>query len=1107
MQAGLTTLVRSVAMLLALASIAFAQGTGEITGTITDTTGGVVPGASVRVTNVATGATRHVTSNEAGVYSVPALPPATYTVIVELQGFQTQTRRSLLLQVQQVARADFAIEAGAVQESIEVTGGAALLATEDSTVGQVIDNKRIVELPLNGRSYLQLAALTPGVNINSTPSAGATDFQGGHRSRQQITINGQRGQFNHYTLDGIENTDPNFNTYILLPSVDALQEFKVQSATYPSEFGYGVTQINVTTKSGTNQIRGSLFEYHRNEALDAKNFFDSKVDPIPPFERNQYGGTVGGPVLRNKLFFFGNYEGLREDKALTARSSVPLAALRAGNFAGRNPIYDPATRVQQPDGTITAQQFPNNQIPANRIDATTRTAMEEFWPTANLPGTASNYLSTESRKANTDQWLGRVDFVQSDAISWYGRFNWAKDREYQPAAFPGLGTWTNSRPDQALVGNTWVVGPSVVNTARFGWTRFDNTIVGTHSYTEDINGDLLHISGLNLSGDPAFWGLPNFGITGYTGFGDRANIYLTHNNVFEVANDLSWVLGKHVMKTGFSTKRIHYNQIGNQFAVGGFDFDGTATQNPASRPGTGDPMADFVLGYMAQSYTAVQAADAKLRSTYWAFYMGDSWRLSPKLTVDLGLRYEYLPPFRDINDQSVNITDLGSPNPILVRASNQGENLDPYAGQAVRFTRATLVRDGRLGPGLVQPDRNNWAPRVGGAYSVSQNTVVRAGFGIFYNMIDLGNSIFDMARTLAGLRRDFPNTSFPNLQLTTNPFNSTASGSTIDLAQPLILANSQTMVNSSVNQWSLNVQRALGSQLMVDVGYVGSNSRHLKKITGFNNPPPGPGSIDARRPYQQFGWIQYPDSIGRGNYHALQLKAERRLQNGFTVLTAYTFGKALDDTSGVRPGGGDTLFVNNPWCNTTCEYARSSYDVRHRWVTSALVELPFGRGRRFGEGMPALLDAIVGNWRLGGILTLESGSPVTPNAGRDTTNIGTGAGNRPNLVGDPNLPSDERTVDRWFRTEAFAQPPPFTFGDAGRNIVQGPGIINTDLSLSKRILVGTGRNLEFRAEVFNAANHPIWGLPNVNLSNAAYGRITSTRIDSRQIQLALRFMF
>ncbi len=1107
MKAGLTTLARSIVLLLALGTAAFAQGTGEITGTVTDTTGSIVPGASVTVTNTATGAARHGVSNDAGVYSVPALSPGSYTVVVELQGFRTQTRRDMVLQVQQVARADFTLEAGVVSESIEVTGGAALLATEDSTVGQVIDNKRIVELPLNGRSYLQLAALTPGVNINASPSAGATDFQGGHRSRQQITINGQRGQFNHYTLDGVENTDPNFNTYILLPSVDALQEFKVQSATYPSEYGFGVTQINVSTKSGTNQIHGSLFEYHRNEAFDAKNFFDSKTDPIPPFERNQFGGTVGGPVLRNKLFFFANYEGLREDKALTSRSSVPLAALRAGNFAGRNVIYDPATRVQQPDGTITAQPFPNNQVPASRIDAKAQTAMELYWPEANLPGTASNYLNTESRQTNTDQWLARVDMVQSDAVTWYGRFSWAKDREYAPAAFPGLGTWTNTRPDQATGGNTWVIGPALVNSARFGWSRFDNTVVGTHAYTEDINGEILQISGLNLSGDPAFWGLPTFGITGYTGFGDRTNVYLTHNNIFEAADDLSWVRGKHVMKFGFSTKVIHYNQLGNQFALGGFEFDGTASQNPASRTGTGDPMVDFLLGVTSQSYTAVQPADAKLRSTYWSAYVGDSWRLSPKLTIDAGLRYEYLPPFRDINDQSVNITDLDTANPILVRASNQGEGLDPYEGQAVRFTRATLVRDGRLGPGLVNPDRDNWAPRLGVAYSPSENTVLRAGFGVFNHMIDMGNSIFDMARTLAGLRRDFPNASFPNLQLTTMPFNSTVSGSTVPLAQPLILANSYGMRTSYVEQWSLNVQRAVGPQLVVDVGYVGSSSHNLKKITGYNNPQPGPGSIDPRRPFQQFGWIQYPDSIGRGNYHALQVKAERRLHNGFTVLSAYTFGKSLDDTSGVRPGGGDTLFVNNPWCNTTCEYARSGYDVRQRWVTSTLVELPFGRGRRFGDGVPAVVDALVGNWRLGGILTLESGLPATPNAGRDTTNIGTGAGNRPNLVGDPNLPSDERTVDRWFSTEAFAQPAPFSFGDAGRNIVEGPGIINIDVSLAKRFPMGASRSLEFRAEVFNAANHPIFGFPNINLVNAAYGRITGTRIDSRQIQLALRFTF
>lgn len=1095
-----------VAVLLAVAADALAQGMGEITGTITDASGGIVPGATVTVTNDATGAARHAVSNEAGVYSAPALPPGTYTVAVELTGFQAQTRRGLVLQVQQVARADFRLSAGTVAESVEVVAGAALLATEDTTVGQVIDNKRIVELPLNGRSYLQLAALTPGVNINSSPSGGATSFQGGHRARQQISINGQRGQFNHFTLDGIENTDPNFNTYILLPSVDALQEFKVQSATYPAEYGFGITQINVTTKSGTNQFRGSVFEYFRNDSLDAKNFFDSKTAPIPPFTRNQYGGTLGGPILRNRLFIFANYEGLREDKAQTALSSVPSAALRSGDFTGRRVIYDPATRTRQADGTITAQPFPGNRIPADRLDPTAVRAME-YWPEPTLPGTGRNYLSNEARRTTADQWLARVDLVQSDRMSWYGRTSWAKDREYTPSAFPDQGTWTNSRPDQVLIGNTWVLGPSMVSSLRLGWSRFDNLVVGVNSFQNDVNGQVLRISGLNLTNDPAFWGRPTFNVTGYTGFGDRTNIYLTHNNIYEVGEDLSWVFGKHVMKMGFSIKRIHYNQLGNQFALGGFDFDGTATENPAARPGTGDPMADFLLGITSQSFTAVQPADAQLRSTYWAGYVGDSWRLSSTLTVDAGLRYEYLAPFVDLNDQSVNIDGLDTGNPILVRASNQGSNRDPYENQAVRFTRATLVRDGRLGPGLVRPDRNNWAPRVGFAYSPSPKTVVRGGFGVFYNMIDLGNSIFDMARTLAGLRRDFPNRDFPDLQLSSRPFHTGASAGIVPLAQPLVLANNPDMRTSSVNQWSANVQRAVTNDFVVDVGYVGSRSYNLKKITGFNNPLPGPGSIDARRPYQQFGWIQFPDSIGSGRYHALQVKAEQRLRKGFTLLSAYTLGKSMDDTSGVRPGGGDTLFVNNPWCNTTCEWGRSSFDVRHRWVTSALLELPVGRGRRFGSGMPALADAFLGGWQIGGILTLESGLPATPNAGRDTTNIGVGAGNRPMLTGvDPNLPSSERTVDRFFRTEAFVQPALYTFGDAGRNIIEGPGILNLDMSLTKRIAMGP-RDLEFRAEVFNAANHPIFGFPDTNLLSATYGRLTSTRIDSRQIQLALRFRF
>ena len=1101
-------ITRILPLLLTLSLLALAQGpSGEITGTVKDSSGAVMPGASVLLTNAATGAKRTVASNAAGVYGFPALPPGTYTVTVEHVGFQKHTRSDIQLQVQQSARLDFALVIGQVAETVEVTGGAPLLATENSTVGQVIENKRIVELPLNGRNYLQLTALSPGVTINSAPSGGGTSFQGGQRARQSVIVNGQRGQFNHYTLDGIENTDPNFNTYIILPSIDALQEFKVQSATYPAEFGYGISQINVTTKSGSNQIHGALFEFVRNNAFDAKNFFDKPNAPIPPFKRNQFGGTVGGPIVKNKLFYFGNYEGTREVKALTALGTVPLEALRNGNFAGLKPIYDPATRKMQPDGTITATVFPGNVIPADRIDAVAKTALQ-YWPAADLPSTASNFLNTEPRRFNEDQYMGRVDYQQSSNLTWYGRWSYSKDKEYAPSSFANQGTVTNTRADQVLGGLTWVISPSLVNNVRFGWTRFDNQMVGMNSYANDVNGKVLKIQGLNLGNNPAFWGIPSFGITGYTGFGDRTNIYLTHNNLYEGANDLIWIRGKHVMKVGVVIKPIHYNQLGNQFALGGFDFDGSSTENPAGRTGTGLPLADFLLGLPDQSYTAVQAADARLRSTYYGAYFGDSWKVTAKLTIDWGIRYEYLPPFRDINDQSLNIWGLGTSNPVMVRASNKGSNLDPYADQRVRFTRATLVRDGRMGPGLVNPDRNNWAPRLGLAYSFDSQTVLRAGFGTYYNMIDSGNSIYDMSRTLAGLRRDYVDRNFPDLKLSGQAFKTGPDAGTVPLPQPLVLANPPDTRTSYVDQWSLNIQRSFKSNLMIDVGYVGSQSHRLKKVTGWNNPPPGPGSIDANRPYQQFGWIQYPNSIGNGNYNALQAKVEQRFTHGFTVLSAYTFGKSIDDTSGFRPGSGDTLFVNNPQCNNGCERARSGFDVRQRWITSALYELPFGRGKSQGATASRALHLIAGGWQMGGIFTMESGLSITPDAGKDIANVGVGAGNRPNATGiSPNLGRGNQSVDRFFNTAAFAAQPLYTFGNAGRNVIEGPGIIGLDFSARKRFLITENKYFEFRGEIFNLPNHPIFNLPSTSMTGATYGKITSTRIDSRELQLALRLVF
>lgn len=1097
-----------LAFLLLLAASVLAQGpTGEITGVVMDTSQAVIPGATVSVLNPQTGASRRITTNDAGVFTFPALPPGTYRVTVEKEGFRSETSGDLMLQVQQTARLNFSLNVGAVSEKMEVAATAPLLSPEDSTIGQVIDNKRVLELPLNGRNFLQLTALTPGVNTDSS-IGGAPGFQGGQRSRQSITIAGQRNTFNHYTLDGVENTDPNFNSYIMLPSIDALLEFKVQSDTYPAEFGFAVSQVNVTTKSGTNSLHGSLFEFLRNASLDAKNYFDDPRKPIPPFKRNQFGATAGGPILKNRLFFFANYEGMREVKSITSTATVPTAAQRLGDLSALKPVYDPKTRAVGANGSITATPFAGNQIPASRIDSIAKTAMENYWPAANAPGSVLNYLNTDPRRASSDQYMARIDFRQTDKVNWFGRWNLMKDFEYTPSAFPKQGSSTTTRPDQLVIGSTQLLRPTLVNDVRFGWNRFDNKFVGANSYSNDVNGKILHIAGINLANDPAFWGIPTFGITGFTGFGDNNYPYLTHNNQFEGIESLSWLRGRHVMKFGVTAKPIHYNQLGNQFALGSLSFDGSVTALPSTPATTGAGLGDFLLGLPYQPTVPVKAADAQLRSTYWAGYFTDSFKITRTLTMEFGIRYEYLPPFKDVNDQAVNVFDLFTANPVLVRASNQGSGRDPYENQFVQFTRAKLVRDGRMGAGLVRPDRNNWAPRLGLAYSLRPDTVIRAAYGVFWNMIDMGNSIYDMNRTLAGLRRDYTDASFPDLTLA-QPFRvSSAQNNVVALPQALILANSYVSKPAYVEQFTFDIQRSITPNLLLDMAYVGSQSHNLKKFHPMNLPPMGPGSVHPRRPFQQFGYIQFTDTIGNANYNAFQMKVERRLSHGFTVLSAYTFGKSIDDASQVRPGGGENFSPQNPDCLNACERGSATFDVRNRWVTSTLYELPIGRGHSLLPNLNPVANKVLSGWQMGGILTLQSGLHTTPAVGVELANQGGFSGQRPNATGiNPNLAPDQRSVSLWFNKAAFTPQALYTYGNAGRNTVECPGIIGLDMSVRKEFAITESSALEFRGEVFNAPNHPIFGTPSMNMTSSSYGRITSTKIDSREIQFALRLVF
>ena len=1148
-----------------------AQTAGSVSGHVSDATGASVPEASVTLKNTGTSSERTTLTTASGDYTFPDVPVGVYAVTTTHAGFKAATSSNVQVQVQQSVRLDFSLQVGAVTQSIEVEATAALLQAENATLGTVVENAAINELPLNGRNYLSLVALSSNVNTASPAAGQASARMGTDRATQSISVGGQRIMWDYYTLDGVNNTDPDFVTYVALPSLDGIQEFKVQTGVYSAEFGHEATQVNVVSKSGTNTYHGSMYDFIRNNTADANPYwfpYNAKPLTVFPYKWNNYGfeldGAIRIPKLYNgkdKFFFMVDDEWRKVRQTNQGSATLPSPAIASGNFTGFTTaagapviIYDPATGDANGFGKTP---FLNNTIPDARIAPQSK-AILKYLGTSTQPyyangAQAANYSYTTTGPQDRQGLTVRGDYIQSQKSQYAFRYSSGKENILS-TGFMGAGSKIVTNYYQYMGSNTWTITPYIVNDARFGYSHFFNSLGLLQAYTNDVVTG-LGIPGLK-GGDPSTWGIPdvafNSGPAGTTksiwgagsGLGDRGGDgpYVLNDPVWQIVDNLSWMKGKHSLRFGFEYNRQTFNQLGNQFSRGQFGFGPYATALQSGTPGNatlsgGDSLADFLLGSLQGSTTAVAVANANYVRNVEAAYADDTFKILPKLTLSLGIRYELTPPWNDTfgNDFNIkvqNMPKLGDTNatypqsqwPFYVRQGNCS-NADVYKGLSIKWVTPLgpppVCSNGLLPNGpLMDTQYKNFAPRFGIAYSPDARTVIRTGYGIFFTQ-DIGNAYFDMARNIAG-RVTYTNTNtasgiFGNSSLNwANATPGALGGAIANLPPSTAFANAISHKTSYSQQFLLNVQRQVGQSWAFEMGYQGSLSRHLYGFINANVATPygyiGTGAatpVATRTPFSNMGGIQFVHDSGTANYNAFSIKATRRFSKGLNVISSYTWGKSLDESSGVRSQGNDQLFPQNNEC-IACDYGRSAFDVKHRIVGSALYQLPIGPGKLVPVDKKGL-NAIIGGWEVGGIFTHQTGAVAYPLLGYDNSSIANPGGNmdRPKATGtSPYLSGSARSLNVWVNKAAYTPAAPGFYGNVQRGSFTGPGLTNFDASLHKvfNMPYNEKHQLSIRFEAFNALNHPNWGAPTLTYNSSTFGRINGTGA-MRQLQLAAKYQF
>ncbi|HEY2942368.1 MAG TPA: TonB-dependent receptor [Vicinamibacteria bacterium] len=1061
--------------------------TGSILGTVLDPGGGVVAGATVTATQRDTGFTRSGKTDAAGAYSFPNMPLGRYDIKVEHEGFKAKVVGPVTLVVDQKRRTDVVLELGRMEETVEVSGAATLLQTDQPDVNQIVQEKEIKALPLNGRDFFSLLLLSNGVQDTSNDQGGAT-------TNVTFSVNGARPEANSVTLDGVQMSSVRESDVDLRPNVDAISEFKVLTSVFSAEYGHtagGV--ISIQTKSGTNAVHGSAFEFHRNDALNAANYFRNPVDPQKaPLKQNQFGFTLGGPLRTDRTFFFLDYQGQTVRKVTEAFANVPEEPFRRGDFSSLLPgtvIYDPATGGNEP--------FPNNIIPPERWDrfGWTLLNMEDL---PNLPEgyPLGNYFVRQNHRIEGHEGGFRVDHVVSAADHVFLRFRMNHSRLFTSDAMsrpdgplPGLARGVNDDSRGIIQGGTHVdrnYNAVLSHVHLFGSRLVNEARIGFHRYELDVESNahgrnLAEANGLRgVNRDILSSGLPIMYLDAYTGMGGDDWKPLYFKNTFWQLNDtLTYNAGRHALKFGAEYRRRREDDYFAVFPAGAFYVGNYGTSYQFSW-WQGNELASLLLGRPSFSFLGRRFGSPILDDRQYAAFVQDDWKVSNKLTLNLGIRYDYGTPF--------------------FSPTNELSMFDP--------DQARMLIAGQDGVSryIVNPDKKDFAPRVGVAYQLDRKTTLRGGFGVFYTpetakRDDVRHNPPFYRQAVLYDAWKFSDPAPPSLP-EPGPYPEGYDVKTID----------KNLKTGYSLQYSLAVQRELPGGVLFEAAYVGSQGHRLPFLVNVNQAQPD----GTPAPFPGVGQVQDVRAIGDSTYHSGQFKLEKRFSQGLFLLASYTWSKSIDTVSSAMYDSSVSGGVQNIF-DVKKNRGPSDWDVPHRFSLSYVYDLPYGKNRSGGKR--SVLESLFGDWQVSGLFVARSGMPGTVTVGNPIP----GGDARPNLLHDPNLPASERTVDHWFDTTAFvanraADGKTLLAGDAGRNIIRGPAYYNVDMGLIKLIPVKNDLRLQLRVEAFNLTNTPHFAMPVLRMSDPAFGKITHTRnstnfgstatsFANRMIQLAVKLEF